>query len=216
MAPIEAASFGEAEITVPDSNDPVARQVSWAPLKRGGASFKTHRLQFSEYLLTVERTGGFVVFALIFVVPGMIALLFGAPYLLLVQKQYLPAIFMIVWGAIFGGVGLLLLKGGKRLTFDRSTGSWYRGKQPDPMSMSAPDREKHGRFEDIHALQLLRETVRSSSSNGGSSTYDSYELNLVFRDGERLNVMDHGNRESLEESARQLGAFLNVPVWKEA
>ncbi|KFE29417.1 hypothetical protein DN31_3870 [Vibrio mimicus] len=49
---------------------------------------------------------------------------------------------------------------------------------------------------------------------GGASSYTSYELNLVFKDGERINIMDHGKGKDIDDSAKNLGKFLNVPIWK--
>jgi hypothetical protein len=73
--------------------------------------------------------------------------------------------------------------------------------------------KEHCRLSDIHAIQLLQEYVSTSSSSGSSSRYYSYELNLVLKDGNRLNVVDHGKLSLIRTDAEQLGQFLNVPVW---
>ena len=62
-------------------------------------------------------------------------------------------------------------------------------------------------------MGILQERVSSSSSSGGSSRYYSYELNLVLKDGTRLNVVDHGGKSLLNANAETLAQFLNVPVW---
>jgi len=49
-----------------------------------------------------------------------------------------------------------------------------------------------------------------SSKNG---SYWSFELNLVLRDGRRLNVMDHGDYDALRRDADTLAEFLGRPVW---
>ena len=63
-------------------------------------------------------------------------------------------------------------------------------------------------LETIHALQLISEWV--SSDDGG---YHSFELNLILKDGGRLNVVDHGGQDRIREDAKVLSDFLNVPVW---
>jgi Fe2+ transport system protein B len=40
-----------------------------------------------------------------------------------------------------------------------------------------------------------------------------YELNLVLKDGKRLNVMDHSRRAHIRSDAQRLGQFLKVPIW---
>lgn len=64
-------------------------------------------------------------------------------------------------------------------------------------------------LEDIHALQLLSEYCRG----GKKRSYYSYELNLVLRNGRRINVMDHGDCKKLREDAQTLSEFLDKPVW---
>ena len=61
---------------------------------------------------------------------------------------------------------------------------------------------------DIHALQILAEYVK-----GNKRSYYSYELNLVFRDGTRKHVIDHGDIESIRKDSEILSKFLNRPVW---
>jgi hypothetical protein len=64
------------------------------------------------------------------------------------------------------------------------------------------------RLEDVYAIQLLSEYCC-----GNESRFYSYELNLVLKDGGRMNVIDHGNRAVLREQARELSLFLGKPVW---
>ena len=63
-------------------------------------------------------------------------------------------------------------------------------------------------LEDIHALQLISEYVVEDESR-----FYSFELNVVLRDGERLNIVDHFRLEPLREEARALAAFLGKPLW---
>ncbi len=42
-----------------------------------------------------------------------------------------------------------------------------------------------------------------------------YELNLILKDGSRLNVVDHGNRDALQGDARTLAEFLDVDLLSE-
>ena len=41
----------------------------------------------------------------------------------------------------------------------------------------------------------------------------NYELNLVLKDGERINVVDHGNLKKIQDDANTLSNFLGKPVW---
>lgn len=211
MTQIQNIHLNKFELKLADTDDPVALKVSWEPVKPGGANFKTQKLNISPKRISVEKTGGAIVFALVFAIPGVLAVLIGVP-LFLWQGKIFSALFMLIWGSIFGGVGILMLKSEKPLTFDKSVGVYFRGKEYK--QQFSDNRENQGWLSDIYALQLLSERIHSSSSHGHSSTYLSYELNLVFKDGERVNVMDHGNAAELETSAKELAGFLNVPIWQ--
>ena len=52
----------------------------------------------------------------------------------------------------------------------------------------------------------------SSYENKSGDT--SWEINIISHDAQRLNLMDHGNRKSIQEDAQKLGEFLSVPVWE--
>jgi hypothetical protein len=41
----------------------------------------------------------------------------------------------------------------------------------------------------------------------------SYELNLVLKDGSRLNAIDHGNQQALRADSQTIATFINKPLW---
>ena len=63
-------------------------------------------------------------------------------------------------------------------------------------------------LEEIHALQLVSELCHTKNRS-----YYSYELNLVLRDGQRINAVDHGRHERIRTDAQRLSDFLGKPVW---
>jgi len=211
MSEIQEIKLNKVEVKLTDSDDPVALKVSWEPANPGGANFKTQKMTQRDNKIVIEKTKIAYVLALVFAVPGFLALFIGSPWLFIAGDTF-AGVFMIVWGVMFGGAGVLLLKSDKKFTIDRIKGAYYRGKKFDSLNNS--DRDQQGYIRDIHAIQLIDERIRSSSSSGGSSTYTSYEMNLVFKDAERINIMDHGKREDVENSAKELGQFLNIPIWK--
>ncbi|MEL6731023.1 MAG: hypothetical protein AAFP83_07775 [Bacteroidota bacterium] len=38
-------------------------------------------------------------------------------------------------------------------------------------------------------------------------------MNLVLKDGKRIMVLDHADKDQIKENAAQLSAFLNSPAW---
>ncbi len=96
-------------------------------------------------------------------------------------------------------------------TFDKQSGLYYLGKSYDS---ELNDRERQGNLNDIHAIQIIPKRILGAggmAEGSGNGILLSDELNLVFKDCDRINVMDHG--DDLEESALQLGKYLHVPIW---
>jgi hypothetical protein len=197
------------DATLDDTEDQVALKVSWEPAKSGGASFKAQKMTVSPNMITVENTVSAMLFALVFAIPGLLAAFIGIPYFLI--KGQWTGVSIMFFLSVFGVVGVSLLKENKKFTFNKSTGVYYQGKEYDTLNVS--DRSRQGQLSDIHAIQLLSERCHSHSPRG-SCVFTSYEMNLVFKDGERINVMDHGKGNDIYDSAKRLGRMLNVPVWK--
>ena len=64
---------------------------------------------------------------------------------------------------------------------------------------------ERARFDEVHAVQLI--------SSGRNSRFRSYELNLVLRDGQRMNVINHGSLSVIREDAERVAALLDKPLW---
>jgi len=84
------------------------------------------------------------------------------------------------------GLGLLWSFRRRESCFDRVAGQFSQG-------------GKVYNLRDLHAIQLIRDNV-----GGHQSSYNSYELNLVCHDAQRLNVTDHGALWPLRETALKL------------
>lgn len=98
----------------------------------------------------------------------------------------------------------------KRLTFDNNQGVYFWGKDKA---------KRKGSIYNFTALQLIKEEFKYSyfRVSGKMKMKDfGYELNLVFENGERLNIMDLGDCEEVELAAKQLSIFLDIPIWKES
>jgi hypothetical protein len=97
------------------------------------------------------------------------------------------------------------------IVFDNQVGYFWIGHKAPNMTNSTEISKKHARLQEIHALQIISEYCDSSSSD--SSPYYSYELNLIFHNGQRINVVDHAKLHKLREDATDLAEFLRKPVW---
>lgn len=63
------------------------------------------------------------------------------------------------------------------------------------------------RLSQVSALQIVSKLCH------GKLSFYSYELNFVLKNGQRVNLLDHGHLHKLREDTGVLGSFLNLPVW---
>lgn len=193
-------------------NDPLAMTTEWGPAKKGGASFKTHNI-FQKFPGVIEFRAGFgaKLFFLVFMAVGVGALLFGLiPTIekgnLGLNEDTLVSLGLMVF---FGGTGLLLhYFGTSPIVFDRNRGYFWKGRKDPQKEFDKTKIKSFTELSEVYAIQLISEFVR-----GDKKSYYSYELNLVLKDGNRLNVVDHGSKDSIQADARTLAEFLKVPVW---
>ncbi|MCA1801517.1 MAG: hypothetical protein LC662_03550 [Rhodothermaceae bacterium] len=193
-------------------NDPLAMNTQWTPLVSGGTNIRTHKLVLIDFnRMEFKPSWGSILFCAVFLLTGlgvMIGFIIagtrsGTSFF---QTDFLMP---VVTGLIFTLVGVFLYYTfGKPVVFDNRSGYfWKCWKAPD-QAFDLNAMEAYTKLSDIYALQLLSEYVR-----GNKSSYHSYELNLVMKDGSRVNVVDHGSHVKLREDARTLADFLGKPVW---
>ena len=65
----------------------------------------------------------------------------------------------------------------------------------------------------VCALQTLSYCNPHSINYKNQATGGEHEINVVFRSGERVNIVKHCSRSSIRRDAFTLAAFLEVPVW---
>lgn len=198
-------------------DDPVAKRTGWGPASGGGASFKEHKLvEVSPRRLEFRIALAARVFYYTLITVG-VGCLGIALYFFMTGARGEGGLFAMLsfLPGLIGGLGSYFT--GRPRVFDLDTGWYWKGRKP----RDAEDLEQRNNctsLKNVYALQILGETVHTPSSGTGSdwsagSTFDSYELNLVLNDGSRINVVDHGNIDTIRCDAARLSEFLGVPLW---
>ena len=182
-------------------DDPVAKRVSWKPLIDGGFSFCRHRMYKRGSRLSTYVTGftqqfcAAFIFVSIFFPTAMLIFWFNfTPE----DPSFFGTIFLLAFMVFFTGVSAWLTRflHRKCLCFDRDNIRNFRGVVC--------------RTADVHAVQLLSETVVWTDT---ALSFNSHEVNLVLKDGSRINVFDHAMEDIIRHDARLLSKYLGVPVW---
>jgi hypothetical protein len=193
-------------------DDPVAAQTDWSPAKGGGASFTTHKItRVSPYRIEFRASGGAKVFSMIFFLMG-VGIVSGFSFFHFSHKTFsigpdiiMPLLFGTFFTALGGGLFYYFTT---PIVFDKKKAFFWKGRKKPDDDFLISTVKNFAMFEEIHALQLVSEDCESDDNS-----YRSYELNLVLKNGKRINVVDHGNETRLREDARTLARFIEKPVW---
>lgn len=201
--------------TTNQTHDSVASLTSWTPLVRGGSNFATHTLnQVNNRRIEIKPSLGlylftfvFASFSLFFIFESKNQLLFYGDFptnLGDALNTFVPIIFLLV-------SAFMLIKLPQKIVFDGKRNLYWKGyKKPSRIIGRKKKRNTVVRFSEIQAIQLLSEWC----DGGDSSNYYSFELNLVLKDSNRINVIDHGNYSRIKFDANLISKFLKVPLWE--
>jgi len=194
--------------------DPVASQTQWEPLKSGGTNYRSHKIRMPNSSRLEFRVS---ISAFLFY---FIVVLIGLALMGSASVNKLPAggyafhvrdVTLFVVGVVVAVLGAgLVYSGTAPIVFDKRNGYFWKGRRvPRALSASMPLKNL-AKLDDIHALQLLSEYISSTRSD---RSYYSFELNLVLKDGKRINVVDHGDLTRMRADVATLSAFLGKPIW---
>ena len=167
------------------------------PLVPGGVSFQSMHLVFRQDSITVKATWKLHLGYMLFMTIGTGLFCFG------MFSHKAPVWPAVIMGALFASVALIglltmILKKTFPL-FDMVDGMFYpKGFTRDGSGIS---------LKQLDHLEILKERVYNKNGS-----YDSYELNVVLKDGSRYNIMDHGADKLLLADAKQLAEKLSLPL----
>ena len=188
----------------------LAEKVDWSPLVGNGANFKTTYLkQIKSSRIEVCRSKGGILFSGLFLIVGLVVLVIGLNTVFKASEFEWEMVFLILFGLVFTAIGLLMFYWPRPKVFDLRQGWFWSGSKSLAREQDFMKLKESARLSEIEAIQIL--SRRNSQHKGGS--YTSWEINIVSKDGQRLNVMSHGHHESIKSDAQLLGHFLGVPVW---
>ena len=102
--------------------------------------------------------------------------------------------------------GLAQLLEARPKVFDLKSRWFWIGEEPVNRA-DAARRQVAVPFARIRAVQLL------SKESTGDEHFQSFELNLVLKNAERLHVVCHGNEAAMLQDAHRVASHIDVPVW---
>lgn len=185
-----------------------APQAQTAPLQRGGPRFASHRPVHGAARLHWRPSVRVWVQGALFALPALLVLLIllaaGEVRLHEPATWILPLItvFFIAMGA------LIVRRHRLPIVFDRQLGWFWRGHPRAPGSADIARLKEATRLAEIRAVQL----VTGQQMRTPYATWDTWELNLILKNGQRLPVISHGNLKALRQDATTLANWLALPL----
>ncbi len=196
-------------------NDSVAMETEWTPAKYHGTSYRTHKLvavssDRFEFRGSIEAK---LLYISIMVAGIGMPIVYNYVGLFVLEN----AADVYIVGSFFAGLmltgfgGVVLYLHTAPIVFDKRNGYFWKGRKSPDHFFDKSALKSFAPLEQIYAIQLISEYCHSGDRN--SSSYYSYELNLVLKDGKRINVIDHRNLNAVRKNACTLSEFLKVPIW---
>lgn len=189
------------EFILEDGKDEVSELTSWDNLEAPTSNYETRSFIEKNTILTTKNSLKNTIIGLVFFLTGLFFCGSMAQDFFDEGFYFDPEIFILLLPLIFCVIGFFIIKGRKSFNFDKGLSKCYTGSTPENSD------DCHD-LDSIHALQLLSRHV-----SGEDSSYTCYQLNLVFKDGERLNVLSHGSLKGIHESSQKISHFLKIPIW---
>ncbi len=199
------SSVKTEELAKSMSSDSVVKgSEMWESITSKGSSFYTQRLvKYSTGLIKVCPTVKQTLFNLRFIWSGLFSLLvaFGLFVILENYISILPALI----GGTFLWFGINNMRQEGTVIFDLDTVQFSKKEE---------DENRVIPFSQIHGLQLIEVYNKEGRTNmGDSDKYYNYELNLILENGDRINILSHGDKNEMIKDTKMLAVQLSVPIW---
>ena len=183
------------------TTDAIGQNISWSAVKGSGSNFLSERLRKTAFGYKITSSSYLKFVAWSFLLMGLNYVVWS--YIEFFEFSKEPLTFMhggkmfFMYGGPFVLIGVFLLFSFGAKAF---LNSQKRKVLVDGEIIP---------FQQVYALQVLSKFIQGNKSGG----YYCYEVNLVTQNGERHNLLNHGDKEYLLSDMVKISRFLKVPVW---
>ena len=173
------------------------KELEWHSLKPGGRILTAQKLsiQASELLQIVTTREGYYRPILFIFLPIIMLLSNLGKYQKFIELEIIIVLICLIYGI------MELIEVTKPINFNKRLGLFWKGK-------GNPQNEAIG-LKDIVALQIISEVLLRKHDY-----IESYEVNLVLKNGARINIIDQIKSDEFDNIIESLKIFLDVPVYK--
>jgi len=161
-----------------------------------GPKFRSHKVLFNDNVAYLKPTISSLLFCVIYIIVGLFLLTLAL--IVYVKKNQIDfAIFLGGLGISIATFGFTLIKPFvKQVIFDKNTGKFKN------------NIDRSVKIENIVSLQIVNKMIISKHG----LSYPCYELNMLTKNGRRINILNHNDLEQLTSDAEKLAEFLSVEL----
>jgi len=177
-------------------DDPLIIKTSWEPFDTSTTSFKSHNLKNvgKDRMEFRMSFGAFIFYTIVILFGVAIATL---PLSVDIKSTDNPMAMVLV-GLFFSIVGIVLFYfGRKKIILDKASMLFTKGNTSYTLK-------------NVEAVQLVQRYIEDID---GNDNYYSHQLNLIFSNGDRVNILSNKNRKSVTNQAQKVSEFLALPLW---
>ncbi|WGH74875.1 hypothetical protein P8625_12430 [Tenacibaculum tangerinum] len=192
----------QIEFTFDDyTTDAIGQHLSWNAMKSSGSNFLSERLRKTAFGYKITSSSYLKFVAWSFFLMGLNYVVWSFIAFFDFSKE--PLTFMEGGKLFFTSGGPFLLVGAFLLV------SFGAKVYVNTKKRKIIVENKVIPFQQAYALQVLSKFVEGNTSG----SYYCYEVNLVTQQGERYNLLNHGDKEYLLSDMVTISRCLKVPVW---
>lgn len=187
------------------------KNLQWHSIASGYSSFANKTAKYVDKNLELVGSKQNTFFGLVFIIFPLLMILatvseyfeYGVFYF---EKELVSEVLeLLFFTSPFYLIGLFFVFNAPKQVFDKE-----KGKMEDKRKFFAG---KDIELDKVAAIQVFSYMYHKSSSKGGSTQVHCYQLNLVFEDGERFNLMNSSNKKGVMKVAEALKNYLDVEMF---
>lgn len=202
-------------------DDEIVKKSSFLPLKKWWNANITHELRNDNYWNIIFKKKKWVSFIAIFVSFIMIILFYKFFSIIEIKSlileiklhpsflylQLIPSFLILILFLLMIFIGLFWYS----YIFDFQNGYFYNTKYKNKLFTLLNNEKYNNKFTPINQIQALQ--IISERVSWKNSIFMSYELNMILKNSDRINIIDHWAINEIRKNALELWSRLWVKIY---
>ncbi len=201
MYEIKHIALDDNDKFVIPSKNIIQQKIGWDLCSEFNLGFKGGKLTSNKRQFVIGKSYDYLLGAILFISLGLFFIKSYGDYR------------MTILGVLISCYGAMMLLYKNNFVIDKAKKIYYFERKYIKNRFSINKTKKHtykdfGKTDEIYAIQLIPNFIINDDEE-----YYAYEINLVFKTGERLNIMQSIQMPAASRNASELAIWLDIPIW---